>query len=852
MITASDIKVYGNIPVKYVTDMEMEIKAGQHGRLSLRAYLSNGEVAVPPKGSSIQIAVKDESRREETLFGGVIQEAYIFHENKTSQIILTALTKSVEMDKQEYSCSFQDDSDSYMRIIQDTVLKSGGRASCKVASTKTGKPVVQYKETNWEFCRRMASEMGWCVYPRATEFMLDVGLVEKRKAVFAEEKYHCCVDNKYYKLCSQDTVERAEFLYYCVESDNNYDIGDCAKYQGQKRYIFEKRAELKDGILMFTYKLGGKRRFMSRALLNRKISGVSLSGQVEKTQDETVYIKLDVDGENGKAVYPYPWLPAVGGLMYCMPQRGTKVYLYFPDHDEKNAYAVHSTYQGEKHPEFSNTQNRGLTTEYGKRLQLYEDRICFIGGMGQEFTMGRKECLIKAGRGKLVLTGQKGIKLLAPEVWIKTPQEINQYKSEGYATIKGGEIYPQGSRNPATGGNAGFSMQYEFNALAGQGILAGTETELYNAFKDEPKYEKDDPMWLKILGGIGIALLIGVVVGALVCATVASGGLAAVGIGAAMATQCGVIAGAFTAGAGVLAVGGRWYQDEKNGTASSYWDYFGDAALSSAIVGGSFLACAWAPYAAEMVTYFLLPGGLPIPLLGHVITFESVMLWASRGLGLAALTNLFFKNVDAGLHFWGVKKWGYQTGFEGYDFVDQQATGVAALILFLAAMNPRLYGDLARGFRGGNNITNAGQAASGQNPVVDDEMGENEAPFLPEEYYNGSSSSRPPLIRDSNGNVKLYRAVSEAEYEAIKASGEFDTIPGAMSDKWFATTVEDACTWGEKMDFGGSYRIIEITVPESLLDDLYYGGANLDGIGPAFCAPLELINKFKETIDFIQ
>ncbi len=124
--------------------------------------------------------------------------------------------------------------------------------------------------------------------------------------------------------------------------------------------------------------------------------------------------------------------------------------------------------------------------------------------------------------------------------------------------------------------------------------------------------------------------------------------------------------------------------------------------------------------------------------------------------------------------------------------------------------------------------------------------------FLPEEYYSGKHALKPPLIRDSNGNVKLYRTISESEYEAIKINHKFDTIPGAMSDKWFSTKIEDARIWGEKMDFGKGYKIIEITVPESLIDDLYYGGSNLDGIGPAFCAPLDIINEFSNTIKLIE
>ena len=44
-----------------------------------------------------------------------------------------------------------------------------------------------------------------------------------------------------------------------------------------------------------------------------------------------MYLKLDIDGADGKALHPYPWIPPTGNVMYCMPQEGTEAYLYFPE-----------------------------------------------------------------------------------------------------------------------------------------------------------------------------------------------------------------------------------------------------------------------------------------------------------------------------------------------------------------------------------------------------------------------------------------------------------------------------------------------------------------------------------------
>lgn len=101
---------------------------------------------------------------------------------------------------------------------------------------------------------------------------------------------------------------------------------------------------LQENTLTFTYKMGGKCRFMKEEQYNKKIAGLSLAGKVERTEQENIYLKLDIDGSTGKAIYPYPWKPVAGNLMYCMPQIGTKVYLYFPNYYEENAIAVNSVH----------------------------------------------------------------------------------------------------------------------------------------------------------------------------------------------------------------------------------------------------------------------------------------------------------------------------------------------------------------------------------------------------------------------------------------------------------------------------------------------------------------------------
>ena len=562
MITAGNIRVYSRFSINGLLDMEILTKEGCHSELALRGYLSDKENETDLSLDTITVTGISEDGNEEILFRGIIQETHIFRENSVSQIILTAASESMQMDKKKRSRSFQDISLSCAEVMRRIVSEYGGAIVCEDSSVKMGKPMIQYEETDWEFCKRLAGRMGWGLFNGSTvaKPVIYVGLVEGKKAEFPEDEYHCCVDSEYYRHREEGGIQRAEFLYYKVESEKNYEIGDSACYRKQKRYIFEKQAELKDNVLKFSYKLGGKCRVMRREQPNKRIAGISLSGEVQENEKETVYLKLAIDGKSGKAVYPYPWSPATGNLVYCMPQPGTKVYLYFPDCHEENAIAVHSEHQG--NTDFGNIQNRGFSTEHGKQLQLHADSISFQSKTTKVehlLMLGQDNFRIKAGHGRTVITGKEKITFCAPVINLNTPREISQYKVEGYALERGKSLKPKGSRNPATGGDSSLSVQFEFNAFAKQGVMEGTEYEKYFAFKDAPTYEKDYATGWKILAGIVTAVAVGLAIGVLVFAT---GGIAA-GILGVTAMQLAVGTGVITAGAGILATARTYYNDKK-------------------------------------------------------------------------------------------------------------------------------------------------------------------------------------------------------------------------------------------------------------------------------------------------
>lgn len=99
------------------------------------------------------------------------------------------------------------------------------------------------------------------------------------------------------------------------------------------------------------------------------------------------------------------------------------------------------------------------------------------------------------------------------------------------------------------------------------------------------------------------------------------------------------------------------------------------------------------------------------------------------------------------------------------------------------------------------------------------------------------------LVHNKNCETKLYRAMSDAEYGSLTKHGRFKHKLGTMQDKFMATSIDDAVTWGNKMMGSGNFNVVEIRVATSSLKGMQYYNYALDGIGKAYSAHYTYLNK---------
>ncbi len=94
---------------------------------------------------------------------------------------------------------------------------------------------------------------------------------------------------------------------------------------------------------------------------------------------------------------------------------------------------------------------------------------------------------------------------------------------------------------------------------------------------------------------------------------------------------------------------------------------------------------------------------------------------------------------------------------------------------------------------------------------------------------------------------KGYRAVSGAEAKDIAEHGFRPHPEGrSMENKWFSETAEGAEQFKEKMS--DLDQVIEADVPKSVYDQSFKE-SNIDGTGPGFAVPPELLRKIKPKLE---
>lgn len=333
--------------------------------------------------------------REDRLFSGIIDNFHVHYESDVCIVTLKAYSHTKKMDEEKKTRSFQNTQMTYESLFK-RIAKDYEKGSCidQITMGKTtGHPIIQYKETDFEFIKRMASVFNAPIVPylRNDHISFYIGVKESSEVLEKHKGYRIKRDNHRFhamKKLYEDVIE-ADFDLYYVHTEEIYDLGTQIQFDNRRLYVLENHIRYENALMEITTVLGSEKSMKVETLYNPLLNGVSLEGKVLAVIQDKVKVQFDFDEVQEVATaYPYPFatMYASGNEtgFYFMPEKGDRVRIYHHDMKEGSGVVLSMprTYEAgvKEDPSIKYLRSPG-----GKEVRLRPSGIDIISKGGQVY-----------------------------------------------------------------------------------------------------------------------------------------------------------------------------------------------------------------------------------------------------------------------------------------------------------------------------------------------------------------------------------------------------------------------------------------------------------------------------------
>jgi len=445
-----EVKIEGNYPVIELLEISMNVGANRHGLLTYGGLVSEEAAKQYIRQSADEQVVKV-SLRGDLEFCGYPQNIAVEHQNDHFFLRITLATSSQLMDTDLHDRFFQNCKNSFENILTEAYEDSGtGSVVAIRGREEIRKPVLQYRETDWEFTLRMTGRNGTVVIPNITSPEPQVALGIPNRSVIDEdndstyfisrnsENYRHSFaaetrfDGKYEKYGNHfvepkekymlfENLSFHNFLCYEMRSNNRYKLGDSVRVDGKILTVMEKSFTCDSGIIEELYILGHEQDFAVPFHHNKHITGLGLEGTVLSRAGQEMSILLDIDitrksGENTWFCYS----PVTNNGMYSMPLPGEKVMLEWQSEADDDALFICPMRRNGR--ETLPPTHRHFLDEHDNHMKMIPNKI--------EYTNPTGSVVLLAGNGFDIFTGNRIEISAGQNVEISSRKEVMAFSPE--------------------------------------------------------------------------------------------------------------------------------------------------------------------------------------------------------------------------------------------------------------------------------------------------------------------------------------------------------------------------------------------------------------------------------------
>ena len=467
-----------------IVDLRIENKPNEHGYLYLKCLIDDSinfksainastddKICVYEEledenndDSSVNINEVNE-KQSKILFNGIVQNVRTSNVNEIYYLEIQALTSSFELDIKEKSKSFQNVKMTYDALISEILEGYSGFTFTQNVGNgqKIDKPLFQYKETDWNFLKRITSDLEAELYCDIINLnnMFYFGRPQEHSYTLEDDlDYKAFKNLKRFHLSGGDDAgyHDTDYFYYEIKRRRIFEIGSKINYKQKDLYVREYEAYSDKQQIFYKYKLCQKKGLWQDIIYNKLLRGATLEGKVLEVKEELVKLHLDIDeNQNEDEAFWFPFLPPSVNIMYSMPLKGERVRLYFPNEASVDPIITGCARKnGEECEKTSEPSKRYYETEHGSEIAIVPDALTITGGckdplfislednVGVTFTSPNK--LSINARGKIVLKTPRYVKINATSLLKLTKGNTSKgVIIEGEFHIKANNVIKNGS-----------------------------------------------------------------------------------------------------------------------------------------------------------------------------------------------------------------------------------------------------------------------------------------------------------------------------------------------------------------------------------------------------------------------
>lgn len=355
------------------------------------------------------IKATTDEQEEATLFRGMICDACIETKDELTKVTIKAKSMTAKLDMECHTRTYQGQNQTYREIV-DSVLSQHENTAIiqpKGKGVLAKGLVVQYEETDWQFIKRMASQLHTVLVADCTNDHICMYFGNP------EKKGDSSLDTSEYRIRSYMDLKMGEALEYLMVSREIKNLCERVYVNNIPYYVYQIKSSIKKQELVFQYTLRLPSGFDVPELFNEKVSGISIMGEVKNVKDTRVQVKLfsETDYSFGNRIW-FPFATVYsspdGTGWYCMPEKGDQVRLYVPDQKEETACIISAVHLENEEDLRTNTDEKSIRTKYQKEIRFTPDKIIITNHKGTSITLDdSKGISIKSKNNINIISGSE-------------------------------------------------------------------------------------------------------------------------------------------------------------------------------------------------------------------------------------------------------------------------------------------------------------------------------------------------------------------------------------------------------------------------------------------------------------